>query len=147
VEGAIVHAVWSGGDSDGETGSVVGSNGAHDVLVGVGGCVVGFVNNQALWLESFKAKGLFSAEGLNRTNEDLWSIRLLFIFDSNPELRVLEGDSGRGLLKQLAAVGENQPLVGFLLAELTDESTEQRGFSGAGRHDDEDAVQPLVFAS
>jgi hypothetical protein len=71
---------------------------------------------------------------------------LVFRLDSNSEFGVLESDSCGGLFEELSAVGKDETFVGFLLAELTDKGAEKGGFSGAGGHDHEDAVEALVFA-
>ena len=44
-----------GGDADGKTLAVVGSDRAHNVLVGVGGGVMSFVNDEALGSKTVEA--------------------------------------------------------------------------------------------
>jgi hypothetical protein len=115
-------------------------------LVGVGGGVVSFVNDEALWSKTVEPQGAFSPQGLDGANHDLWPIFLVLRFDTDPKLRVLEGDTICGLLEELASVGKDESLVAFLFAKLADQGAEESGLSGAGRHDNQDPLQPLVFA-
>jgi hypothetical protein len=83
---------------------------------------------------------------LDGANHDLRAFSLVFRLDSDPELWVLEGNSGGGLLQELTTMGEDESFVSFPFAQLTDEGTKEGGFAGSCGHNHEDAVETLVLA-